>query len=29
MAEPPHKSRAQYIENVQWFGEEVIAKLRG
>ena len=29
MAEPPHKSRAQYIENVQWFGEEVIAKLGG
>ncbi len=29
MAEPPHKSRAHYLENVQWFGEEVIARLRG
>ena len=29
MAEPPHKSRAEYLENVQWFGEEVIARLRG
>lgn len=29
MAEPPHKSRTEYLENVQWFGEEVIAKLRG
>lgn len=29
MAEPPHRSRAQYLEHVQWFGEEVIAKLRG
>ena len=28
MAEPPHPSRQAYIENVQWFGEEVIAKLR-
>jgi probable F420-dependent oxidoreductase len=28
MAEPPHKSRAQYLENVQWFGEEVIARLK-
>lgn len=27
MAEPPHPSRQAYIENVQWFGEEVIAKL--
>ncbi len=27
MIEPPHPSRAAYIENVQWFGEEVIAKL--
>ncbi len=29
MVEPPHPSRKAYIENVQWFGEEVIAKLRG
>jgi len=29
MAEPPHASRQQYLENVQWFGEEVIARLRG
>ena len=29
MAEPPHPSRQAYIENVQWFGEEVIAKLGG
>lgn len=28
MIEPPHPSRQAYIENVQWFGEEVIAKLR-
>jgi probable F420-dependent oxidoreductase len=28
MVEPPHRSRAAYIENVQWFGEEVVAKLR-
>ncbi|HEX7876772.1 MAG TPA: TIGR03619 family F420-dependent LLM class oxidoreductase [Sphingobium sp.] len=27
--EPPHPSRAAYIEHVHWFGEEVIAKLRG
>jgi probable F420-dependent oxidoreductase len=25
--EPPHPSRQGYIEHVQWFGEEVIAKL--
>ena len=25
----PHGSRAEYIENVQWYGEEVIAKVRG
>lgn len=24
--EPPHRSRAQYIEHVQWFGEEVVSK---
>lgn len=24
--EPPHPSRQAYIENVQWFGEQVIAK---
>ena len=29
MIELPHPSRAGFIENVQWFGEEVIAKLRG
>ncbi len=29
MVEPPHQSRANYLENVQWFGEEVIANLRG
>ena len=29
MIEPPHPSRQAYIDNVQWFGEEVIAKLRG
>lgn len=28
MVEPPHLSRQAYIENVQWFGEEIIAKLR-
>jgi probable F420-dependent oxidoreductase len=28
MIEPPHPSRQAYIENVQWFGEEVIARLR-
>jgi probable F420-dependent oxidoreductase len=27
MIEPPHPSRQAYIENVQWFGEEVIARL--
>jgi probable F420-dependent oxidoreductase len=27
MVEPPHPSRQAYLENVQWFGEEVIAKL--
>ena len=26
MVEPPHPSRQGYIENVQWFGEEVIGK---
>ena len=29
MVEPPHTSRQAYLDNVQWFGEEVIAKLRG
>jgi probable F420-dependent oxidoreductase len=27
MIEPPHPSRQGYIENVQWFGEEIVAKL--
>ncbi len=27
MVGPPHPSRQGYIENVQWFGEEVIARL--
>ena len=27
--EPPHPSRQVYLEHVQWFGEEVIAKVRG
>jgi len=27
MIEPPHPSRDAYIENVQWFGEEIIARL--
>lgn len=25
--EPPHPSRSAYLDNVQWFGEEVIARL--
>ena len=25
--EPPHGSRAAYLEHVQWFGEEVVARL--
>ena len=29
MIELPHPSRAGFIENVQWVGEEVVAKLRG
>ncbi|HEX7819246.1 MAG TPA: TIGR03619 family F420-dependent LLM class oxidoreductase [Sphingobium sp.] len=29
MVEPRHSSRQEYIDNVQWFGENVIAKLRG
>ena len=29
MADPPHASRQEFCDNVQWFGEEVIAKLRG
>lgn len=29
MAEPPHSSCQAYIENVQWFGEEVVAKQGG
>ena len=29
MIELPHPSRADFIENVQWFGENIIAKLRG
>jgi len=28
MVEPPHPSRQAYIGNVQWFGEEIVAKLR-
>ena len=28
VAEPPHPSRQAYLENVQWFGEEVVARLR-
>jgi hypothetical protein len=28
MVEPPHSSRAAYLEHVQWFGDEVVAKLR-
>jgi probable F420-dependent oxidoreductase len=27
MVEPPHRSRAHYIECVQWFGEEVISRI--
>ena len=27
MVEPPHPSRKAYLENVQWFSEEVIARL--
>ena len=27
MAEAPHPSRAAWLENIQWFGEEVIARL--
>ncbi len=29
MVDPPHGSRQEYCDNVQWFGEEVIARLRG
>lgn len=29
MVELPHPSRQGFIENVQWFGEEILAKLRG
>ncbi|MEY4159650.1 MAG: hypothetical protein RLZZ136_271, partial [Pseudomonadota bacterium] len=29
MVELPHPTRAAFVENVQWFGEEVLAKLRG
>ena len=28
MTDPPHASRQEYCDNVQWFGEEVIARLR-
>jgi probable F420-dependent oxidoreductase len=28
MIEAPHPSRQAYVENVQWFGEEVIARLK-
>jgi alkanesulfonate monooxygenase SsuD/methylene tetrahydromethanopterin reductase-like flavin-dependent oxidoreductase (luciferase family) len=27
MIDPPHPSRQAYVENVQWFGEEIIARL--
>lgn len=27
MVEPPHPSRQAYVDHVQWFGEEVIARL--
>jgi probable F420-dependent oxidoreductase len=27
MVDPPHPSRQAYIENVQWFGEEVVGRL--
>ena len=27
MIDPPHPSRERYIENVRWFGEEVISRL--
>jgi probable F420-dependent oxidoreductase len=29
MIELPHPSRAGFVDNVQWFGDEVIARLRG
>ncbi len=29
MVELPHPSRQGFIENVQWFGEEILTKLRG
>lgn len=29
MVDPPHASRQEYCDNVQWFGEEVVARLRG
>ncbi len=28
MVDPPYACRQAYLENVQWFGEEVVAKLR-
>lgn len=28
-ADPPHASRSEYIDNTLWYGEEVIAKVRG
>ncbi len=28
MVDLPHKSRAQYVENVQWFGEEIVPRAR-
>lgn len=27
MVQPPHRNRAEYIENVQWFGEEIVSRL--
>ncbi|RYE64663.1 MAG: hypothetical protein EOO83_00520 [Oxalobacteraceae bacterium] len=27
MVEPPHPSRKAYLDHVQWFGDEVVAKL--
>lgn len=29
MSEPPHPSRQAYLENLQWFSEEVLSRLQG
>ena len=29
MTEPPHPTRQDFIDNVRWFGDEVIARLPG